>query len=204
MRKRLRLGVMGGTFDPIHYGHLVAAEEALVQFNLDKVVFMPTGRPARKIERRVSPAEHRYLMTVIATASNPDFEVSRLEIDRPGVTYTVDTMTELRAIHGPSADLFFITGADAVLEILTWKDSARLAGLCTLIAATRPGYDMSSFFEQAQTSGLVVETMEVPALAISSTDIRSRVASRRPVRYLLPEAVAAYAAKNSLYDAGIE
>ena len=191
---------MGGTFDPIHYGHLVAAEEALVQFNLDRVVFMPTGEPARKVDRSVSPAEHRYLMTVIATASNPDFEVSRLEIDRPGVTYTVDTMTQLRSIHGSGADLFFITGADAVLEILTWKDSARLADLCTLIAATRPGFDMAPFLERADDSGLVVQTMEVPALAISSTDIRGRVASRRPVRYLLPEAVAAYVSKNRLYS----
>lgn len=199
MRKRLRLGIMGGTFDPIHYGHLVAAEEALVQFNLDKVLFMPTGTPARKTGKRVTPAEHRYLMTVIATASNPDFEVSRLEIDRPGVTYTVDTMTELRTRYGDSADLFFITGADAVLEILTWKDSARLADLCTLIAATRPGYDLSPFVERPVPSGLQVETMEVPALAISSTDIRARVASRRPVRYLLPEAVAAYVSKNRLY-----
>lgn len=190
---------MGGTFDPIHYGHLVAAEEALVQFNLDRVVFMPTGEPARKVDRRVSSAEHRYLMTVIATASNPDFEVSRLEIDRPGMTYTVDTMTQLRSIHGSGAELFFITGADAVLEILTWKDSARLADLCTLIAATRPGFDMAPFLERANESGLVVQTMEVPALAISSTDIRSRVASRRPVRYLLPEAVAAYVTKNRLY-----
>ncbi len=191
---------MGGTFDPIHYGHLVAAEEALVQFNLDRVVFMPTGEPARKVDRSVSPAEHRYLMTVIATASNPDFEVSRLEIDRPGVTYTVDTMTQLRSIHGSGADLFFITGADAVLEILTWKDSARLADLCTLIAATRPGFDMAPFLERADDSGLVVQTMEVPALAISSTDIRGRVVSRRPVRYLLPEAVAAYVSKNRLYS----
>lgn len=190
---------MGGTFDPIHYGHLVAAEEALVQFNLDRVLFMPTGNPVRKIGRQVSPAEHRYLMTVIATASNPDFEVSRLEVDRPDVTYTVDTMTKLRNVHGADAELFFITGADAVLEILTWKDSARLADLCTLIAATRPGYDMAPFFELAPESGLIVQTMEVPALAISSTDIRSRMARRRPVRYLLPEAVAAYVAKNRLY-----
>jgi nicotinate-nucleotide adenylyltransferase len=115
------------------------------------------------------------------------------------MTYTVDTMTQLRSIHGSGAELFFITGADAVLEILTWKDSARLADLCTLIAATRPGFDMAPFLESANESGLVVQTMEVPALAISSTDIRSRVASRRPVRYLLPEAVAAYVAKNRLY-----
>ncbi|MBC7266514.1 MAG: nicotinate-nucleotide adenylyltransferase [Anaerosomatales bacterium] len=198
MRKKLRIGIMGGTFDPIHYGHLVTAEEALVQFNLDKVVFMPTGNPVRKSHRRVTPAEHRYLMTVIATASNPDFEVSRMEVDRPGPTYTVDTMLALRAELGPDADLYFITGADAVWEILTWKDSEVLAGVCSFIAATRPGYDLSRFsLDDAQR--MHVEFMEVPALAISSTDIRSRVMERRPIRYLLPEAVAAYIRKNGLY-----
>ena len=190
---------MGGTFDPIHYGHLVAAEEALVQFNLDRVVFMPTGEPARKTHRLVSPAEDRYLMTVIATASNPDFTVSRLEVDRPGVTYTVDTMIELRTIYGPETELFFITGADAVLDILTWKDTDKLADVATLIAATRPGYDLSRFDQQPGSAALKVEMMVVPALAISSTDIRERVAARRPVRYLLPEAVAMYVQKNRLY-----
>jgi nicotinate-nucleotide adenylyltransferase len=189
---------MGGTFDPVHYGHLVTAEEALVQFNLDEVVFMPTGRPVRKTHRHVSSAEDRYLMTVIATASNPDFSVSRLEIDRPGDTYTVDTMTSLRDRYGASAQLFFITGADAVAEILTWKDAARFAGLCAFIAATRPGYDAAS--AHADRPGApAVEYMEVPALAISSSDIRDRVRERRPIRYLLPEAVASYISKNGLY-----
>lgn len=201
MRKTARLGVMGGTFDPIHYGHLVTAEEALVQFNLDRVIFMPTGRPVRKTHRHVSSIEDRYLMTVIATASNPDFEVSRLEIDRPGDTYTVDTMIALRELYGPRAELFFITGADAVREILTWKDAGRLTELCTFIAATRPGYEPDI---EAPASGSAepaprVESMEVPSLAISSSDLRARVAQRRPVRYLLPEAVAAYIQKNGLY-----
>lgn len=201
MRKKSRLGIMGGTFDPIHYGHLVTAEEALVQFNLDTVVFMPTGRPAAKAERVVSAAEHRYLMTVIATASNPDFEVSRLEVDRPGPTYTVDTLETLRDTYGAQADLFFITGADAVWEILTWKDPERLAGLCTFIAATRPGYDLGRFHaELAEAKGMpAVEFVVVPALAISSTDIRERVAGQRPIRYLLPESVAAYISKTGLY-----
>jgi nicotinate-nucleotide adenylyltransferase len=201
VRKTLRLGVMGGTFDPVHFGHLVTAEEALVQFNLDKVVFMPTGRPVRKTRRHVSSAEDRYLMTVIATASNPDFEVSRLEIDRPGDTYTVDTMLQLSEIHGPRTELFFISGADAVREILTWKDAARFAELCTFIAATRPGFDVDlGSLEAAEgTPAPRVEAMAVPALAISSSDIRARVSSRRPVRYLLPEAVAAYIEKNGLY-----
>jgi nicotinate-nucleotide adenylyltransferase len=202
MRKTLRLGIMGGTFDPIHFGHLVAAEEALVQFNLDKVVFMPTGRPVRKTHRHVSSAEDRYLMTVIATASNPDFEVSRLEIDRPGNTYTVDTMLQLREMHGPNAELFFISGADAVREILTWKDAARIAELCTFIAATRPGFDAEIGGLKPPAPGAPVprvESMEVPALAISSSDIRARVAARRPIRYLLPESVASYIEKNGLY-----
>ena len=193
---------MGGTFDPIHYGHLVTAEEALVQFNLDRVLFMPTGLPVRKIHREVTSGEHRYLMTVIATASNPDFEVSRLEVDRPGPTYTVDTMLELRDMHGPQAELFFITGADAVWEILTWKDSGRLSDVCTFIAATRPGYDLSKFAEE-DAGRLKIEFMEVPALAISSTDIRARMSRRRPVRYLLPEAVASYIEKNHLYSEGM-
>ncbi|MDZ4655310.1 MAG: nicotinate-nucleotide adenylyltransferase [Coriobacteriia bacterium] len=199
MRKKLRLGIMGGTFDPIHYGHLVAAEEALVQFNLDRVVFMPTGVPVRKTHRSVTAAEHRYLMTVVATASNPDFEVSRMEVDRPGLTYTVDTVLALRAEYGHSAELYFITGADAIWEILTWKDSERLTDVCTFIAATRPGYDLSRFEQAEVAKHINMEFMEVPALAISSTDIRERIASRRPVRYLLPEAVATYIAKNDLY-----
>jgi len=200
VRKTLRLGVMGGTFDPIHFGHLVAAEEALVQFNLDKVIFMPTGRPVRKTHRHVSSGEDRYLMTVIATVSNPDFEVSRMELDRPGDTYTVDTMSALRAQHGSNAELFFITGADAVREILTWKDADRFAGLCTFIAATRPGYDPAPDLALAGTVPPKVEYMEVPALAISSSDIRERVRTRRPIRYLLPEAVAGYIFKNGLYS----
>jgi len=201
VRKTLRLGIMGGTFDPVHFGHLVTAEEALVQFNLDKVVFMPTGRPVRKTHRHVSSAEDRYLMTVIATASNPDFEVSRLEIDRPGDTYTVDTMLQLREIYGPRTELFFISGADAVREILTWKDAGRFAELCTFIAATRPGFDTDLGSLESREGAAVprVEAMAVPALAISSSDIRDRVSARRPVRYLLPEAVAAYIEKNGLY-----
>jgi len=201
VRKTPRIGIMGGTFDPVHIGHLVTAEEALVQFNLDKVIFMPTGRPVRKTHGHVSSAEDRYLMTVIATASNPDFEVSRLEIDRPGDTYTVDTIVQLREFYGPRAELFFISGADAVREILTWKNADRFADLCTFIAATRPGYDADLGVGRLG-GGMplpAVESMAVPALAISSSDIRERVAAGRPILYLLPEAVAAYIEKNGLY-----
>ena len=197
----MRLGIMGGTFDPIHFGHLVTAQEALVQFNLDRVLFMPTGHPALKLDERVTPAEDRYLMTVVATASNPDFDVSRLEVDRQGLTFTVDTLLALRDEYGPSAELFFITGADAVWDIVGWKDAEKVAGLATFIAATRPGYDLQAAkaaHEEAATS-FRIEYIEVPALAISSTDLRARVAARRSIRYLAPEAVAAYVEKRGLY-----
>ncbi len=192
---------MGGTFDPIHFGHLVTAEEALVQFNLDKVIFMPTGQPARKTHVAVSPAEHRYLMTVLATASNPDFDVSRMEVDRPGLTYTVDTLKAMRDKHSTDTELYFVTGADAVWEIVTWKDANEFEDLCTFIAATRPGYDLEAARKTHADalSRLRIEFIEVPALAISSTDIRRRVKEGRPIEYLLPEPVARYIEKYSLY-----
>ena len=192
---------MGGTFDPIHFGHLVTAEEALVQFNLDRVVFMPTGMPALKARADVTPAEDRYLMTVLATASNPDFDVSRLEVDRPGLTYTVDTLRSLRDMYGPATQLFFITGADAVWDIVSWHDAETVADLATFIGATRPGYDLDAArraHEDAETR-FRIEYVDVPALAISSTDIRDRVRARRPIRYLTPEPVASYIEKSSLY-----
>ena len=192
---------MGGTFDPIHFGHLVTAEEALVQFNLDRVLFMPTGVPALKTRADVTPAEDRYLMTVLATASNPDFDVSRLEVDRPGLTYTVDTLRALRDTHGPATALFFITGADAVWDIVSWHDAETIADLATFIGATRPGYDLDAAqraHEDAETR-FRIEYVDVPALAISSTDIRARVRERRPIRYLTPEPVVAYIEKHGLY-----
>lgn len=193
-----RLGVMGGTFDPIHHGHLLTAEEAAVQFGLHQVIFVPTGRPWMKADREVTPAEHRYLMTVIATASNPRFTVSRIEIDRPGPTYTVDTLRALRQQH-PDAELFFVTGADAMLEIFHWKDPEELFALAHFIAATRPGYDLAHFEAEAPTAHPKVTVMNIPALAISSTDIRQRVREGRPIRYLLPEGVKSYIEKEGLY-----
>jgi nicotinate-nucleotide adenylyltransferase len=194
-----RLGVMGGTFDPIHNGHLVTAEEALHQFHLDEVAFIPTGRPWMKAGREVAPAEHRYLMTVIATASNPRFSVSRLEIERDGPTYTVQTLQELRRTADGELELFFITGADAMLEIFQWKDPEEVLGQAHFIAATRPGYDLARFERQASSSHPNVSVMQVPALAISSTDIRRRVASGLPIRYLVPDAVVTYIRKAGLY-----
>src|SRR5436853_7090292 len=194
-----RLGVMGGTFDPIHYGHLGTAEAALGQFELDEVVFVPTGQPWMKTHNHVSPPEHRYLMVVVATASNPRFSVSRIEIDRPGPTYTVDTLRALKEAHTEDPELFFITGADATLEILAWKEPEDVLELAHFIAATRPGYDIASFEQEAPTSQIKVTVMSVPALAISSTDIRRRVKEGRPIRYLVPEGVKSYIEKAGLY-----
>jgi nicotinate-nucleotide adenylyltransferase len=194
-----RLGVMGGTFDPIHYGHLETAEEALHQFDLDGVMFVPTGRPWMKEHEVVSPAEDRYLMTVIATASNPLFSVSRMEVDRDGPTYTVETLRTLKEEFGEDVDLFFITGADAVLEIVQWKDPNELFELARFIAATRPGYDMAPLETAAPTDDPRIDVMHIPALAISSTDIRARVAKGEPIRYLVPEGVKSYVEKAGLY-----
>ncbi|OEV02728.1 nicotinate-nucleotide adenylyltransferase [Streptomyces oceani] len=191
---RRRLGVMGGTFDPVHHGHLVAASEVAARFHLDEVVFVPTGQPWQKTHQRVSPAEDRYLMTVIATASNPQFSVSRSDIDRGGRTYTIDTLHDLRA-ENPDADLYFITGADALSQILTWRDAEELFGLAHFIGVTRPGHTLAD-------PGLPdggVSLVEVPALAISSTDCRARVERGDPVWYLVPDGVVRYISKRQLY-----
>jgi nicotinate-nucleotide adenylyltransferase len=191
-----RLGVMGGTFDPIHYGHLVTAEEALVQFELEGVLFVPTGQPWMKAHEVVSPAEDRYLMTVIATASNPLFSVSRIEVDREGPTYAVDTLRALK--DETDADLYFISGADAIVEIVQWKEPQELFELAHFIAASRPGYDVAGL-EVPGNARDAVTVMNIPALAISSTDIRERVKGGRPIRYLVPEGVKSYIEKAGLY-----
>ncbi len=188
---------MGGTFDPIHHGHLVAASEVQSWFDLDEVVFVPTGRPWQKADREVSTAEHRYLMTVIATAANPRFEVSRVDIDRHGPTYTIDTLRELAAAM-PDADLYFITGADAMAAILTWRDHEELFDLAHFVGCTRPGHEM----DEQTLEGLPADRItlvEIPALAISSTDCRHRVRSGEPVWYLVPDGVVQYIGKHHLY-----
>ncbi|WP_081982259.1 nicotinate-nucleotide adenylyltransferase [Streptacidiphilus albus] len=189
-----RLGVMGGTFDPIHHGHLVAASEVVSQFHLDEVVFVPTGQPWQKDRRPVSPAEDRYLMTVVATMSNPQFSVSRIDIDRKGPTYTTDTLRELRALHA-DADLFFITGADALSQIFSWRNAEELFDLAHFIGVTRPGHTLTDPGFPAGGVSLV----EVPALAISSTDCRLRVSRGEPVWYLVPDEVVRYIDKRKLY-----
>ena len=194
-----RVGVMGGSFNPIHIGHLVTADEARHAFDLDEVLFVPAGHPWQKDVEDVAPAEDRYLMCVIATASNPTFRVSRIELDRPGPTYTVETLHALKE-ELPGAELFFITGADAILQILTWKDPEVVLREARFIAATRPGYDLDRL-EKELPEGMEdrVSIMEIPALAISSTDVRLRARERRPIRYLVPQGVAEYISKNGLY-----
>ena len=188
---RHRLGVMGGTFDPIHHGHLVAASEVAARFALDEVVFIPTGQPWQKADRKVSQAEDRYLMTVIATASNPRFSTSRIDIERSGNTYTVDTLADLRAQVGKDADLFFITGADALSQILTWRGADQLFDLAHFIGVTRPGSPLDESDK--------VTLIEVPALSISSTDCRRRVTEGLPIWYLVPDGIVQYIAKRGLY-----
>jgi nicotinate-nucleotide adenylyltransferase len=190
-----RIGVMGGTFDPIHHGHLVAASEVAQVFTLDEVVFVPTGQPWQKDDRKVSPSEDRYLMTVIATASNPRFSVSRIDIDRTGPTYTIDTLRDLRAERGEDAELFFITGADALSRMMSWQDVNELFELAHFVGCTRPGHRLTGH-------GLPedrVSLLEIPALAISSTDCRERVAHGQPIWYLVPDGIVQYIAKRRLY-----
>lgn len=201
-----RIGVMGGTFDPIHYGHLFAAEEARCRFKLDEVVFVPTGNPPHKEQGPNLPAESRFLMTVMATADNPNFRVSRIETDRVGISYTLDTLRELRAEYGKNTVMYFITGADAILEIMTWKEPEQILEECCIIAATRLGYDLARLEKalppaerkRRKTDPRVI-VMEIPALAISSTDIRERMAARRPIRYLVPESVVQFISKKGFY-----
>lgn len=194
-RGRRSIGVMGGTFDPIHHGHLVAASEVMDVFNLDKVIFVPTAMQPFKKGQKVTPAEDRYLMAVVATASNPRFEVSRVDIDRGGTTYTIDTLTDLQA-QEPHADFFFITGADALAQIRQWRDADRLMGMAHFIGVTRPGHVLDPH-ELPRDS---VSLMEVPAMAISSTDVRKRVREHRPVWYLVPDGVVQYINKHGLYE----
>ena len=188
---------MGGTFDPIHHGHLVAASEVQAWFDLDEVVFVPTGAPWQKADQDVSPAEHRYLMTVVATAANPRFTVSRVDIDRDGPTYTIDTLRDLRT-RMPDAQLYFITGADALADIFTWRDADELFALAQFVGCSRPGYTMDAE-AIAKIPADKVTMVEIPALAISSTDCRERKRRGEPVWYLVPDGVVQYIAKHGLY-----
>lgn len=197
-----RLGVMGGTFDPIHFGHLVAAETAASMLALDAVIFMPAGSPAFKQDRHVTDPEDRFAMTLLATADNERFYASRLEIERPGVTYTADTLEQLRQLYPDNVELYFITGADALVDIVTWHEAGRVARLAKLVGATRPGYDLERAKRAIARSGLPFDVtyLEVPALAISSSDIRARTRAGMPVRYLTKDSVVGYISKHGLYQ----
>ena len=200
--RRRRVGIMGGTFDPIHHGHLVAASEVQGVFGLDEVIFVPTGAPWQKADRAVSAPEHRYLMTVIATAANPRFTVSRVDIERGGPTYTIDTLRDIKAAQ-PDDELFFITGADALTEIFTWRDAGRLFELAQFIGCTRPGYTMDTdLFDQIPAERVTM--LEIPALAISSTDCRDRHRRGEPIWYLVPDGVVQYIGKHGLYPNQLE
>ena len=202
--KEFRLGIMGGTFDPIHYGHLVTAEQARESLDLDAVLFMPAGSPAFKLRRKKPPNS---MIKSRALKVNPAFLASRFEIDRPGVTYTADTLHALRDFYPPQVKLYFITGADAIIDIVTWHDAERIAELATFIAATRPGFDIDTARARIKESGLPfdVRYIQIPALAISSTNIRKRVARGMSVRYLTSESVLGYIRKRRLYaDLGQE
>jgi nicotinate-nucleotide adenylyltransferase len=199
-----RLGIMGGTFDPIHYGHLVTAQQAQGDLGLDVVLFMPAGRPAFKQDRTVSSGEDRYEMTLLATSDNPSFIASRLEIDREGITYTTDTLQALHDHYPANVELYFITGADAIADIVSWHDAARIASLATLVGATRPGYDLSRARRLIESSPIAfdVRYLEVPALAISSSYLRARVVAGQSLRYLTPDSVIGFMRKRCLYGAG--
>jgi len=192
----LKKGIMGGTFDPIHYGHLVTAEEVRDYFGLEEVVFVPSARPPHKIGQKVSDPEHRYLMVVLATVTNPYFQVSRVEIERPGPSYSIDTVRYFKNLWGEDTEVFFITGADAFSQISSWNNPEELLKLCTFVAASRPGYRLLGVENKYQGR---VRTIEVSALAISSSEIRWRVKRGESIKYLVPEAVENYIYKNELY-----
>lgn len=202
--KILRIAVMGGTFDPIHYGHLVTAEAVKCKYNIDEVLFIPSGNPPHKDNSKILNQEDRYKMSLLATNSNRNFYVSRIEIDRVGVSYTIDTINELHEMHGENVRIYFITGADEFQKILTtWKDSEKLFEKCTFIAATRPGYNKNELKQSMNRIKEIYQTkfhfIDVPALAISSTDIRNRVKEGQPIKYLVPENVENYIYKNKIY-----
>lgn len=197
-----RLGIMGGTFDPVHYGHMVAAETARVEFGLDRVLFIPTGSPLHKENRSISDANLRYEMVEMSIQSNNNFMVSRMEIDREGTTYTVDTLRILHDIF-PQQELHFITGTDALKEMLTWHEHEEIIRLAKIIGVSRPGYDSKNLIEKISrkypfTKNRITQ-IEIPALAISSTDIRMRVASNKPIRYLLPDEVRLFIKNKGIY-----
>ena len=191
----MRLGVMGGTFDPIHVGHLIAGSEALHRFSLDRVIFVPAGRPWQKSQ--YSDPEDRFMMTTLAAAKHPAFAVSRIELDRRGPTFTADTMEALRAFHGEDVELFFILGADAANKLGSWERLGDLAALTEMIAVARPGAEVLAF--ERDEAWPRVHVMDMPPIGVSSTDIRERVRDGRPIDFLVPKDVASYIRMRGLY-----
>jgi nicotinate-nucleotide adenylyltransferase len=198
---QLRIGIMGGTFDPIHFGHLITAEEVRVQFGLDQVIFVPCGVPPHKKKYDLTDARHRHVMVELAVADNPHFTTSRVEIDRQGPAYTIDTIRTFRERFGDACQLYFITGADAILEMLTWRDNESLIELCRFVAATRPGYELSELDRRLGPRHRArIDSVSVPGIEISSTDIRRRVSQGKPIQYLTPSATVSYIKKHALYQ----
>jgi len=204
--KAERIGISGGTFDPIHYGHLIIAEETRENLGLDRVIFIPAGKPPHKEAAAVSDASHRYRMVCEAVGTNPFFEVSDIEIKRPGYTYTVDTLNELKSVYGENAKLFFITGADVIRELLIWKECGKVFGMCEFVAALRPGYDKDDMADWmkylADRFNAVIHVAEAPLIGISSTQIREKVKKGKSIKYLVPESVERYIYENGLYRNG--
>lgn len=198
-----RIGILGGTFDPIHYGHLITAQWAKENFFLDKVIFIPAGTPPHKLNKTVLSVKYRYAMTLLATIDVPYFEVSSMEMDREGPSYTIDTIKELSAYYSSETEIFFITGADSILELHTWNRYEELLKSCFFIAATREGYDTGKFLKRIkeiqQKYGKRIYTMEIPAVGISSTELRSRIQAGKTVKYLIPSSVEEYIKKHKLY-----
>lgn len=198
-----RIGAMGGTFDPIHYGHLALAEHVRCEYHLDEIIFIPAGVPPHKNNLKISDNMHRYMMTELATIQNPNFQVSDIEVRLPEVSYTYFTLQNLKNVYGKEVDIYFITGADALLDIETWKKCDELLKMCDFIAGTRPGLENKKLEEKVtllrKKYNAMIHLAYIPALDISSTDIRERVSSNKSIKYLVPEGVEQYIYKNELY-----
>lgn len=196
-----RVGIFGGTFDPIHMGHLIVAETIMDEFHLDKVVFIPAAVPPHKLDKQISPAKHRYMMTMLATCSNPRFQVSDMEMHRQGPSYSRDTLAQLIEEHGSDTEFYFIVGADSVENLHTWNRIDELLTMCHFIGASRPGCmpDMEKIAQRFGPLAEKIHCLETPELEISSTEIRHRVGQKRTIRYIVPETVEQYIYKEKLY-----
>jgi nicotinate-nucleotide adenylyltransferase len=201
----MAIGFLGGTFDPIHIGHLIIAEEVRVRLALDEVLFSPAGQPWFKSERSITPGEHRLEMVRLALESNPYFKLSTIELERPGPTYSVDTISVLRKEFGTEVGIYFIVGFDALAGLPLWKEPARLIKLCQIVGIKRPGYtELDWQFLERAIPGVCasVIVLDVPQIDISSIEIRERVKKGISIRYLVPEAVERYISEHGLYKGG--